>query len=109
LAVVASIFVQGLASARPGTGGIVAELPVATTTAFRATRSLVADAYPPLPVEPSVAADERHPALVEPWQLGRVVEIVDDLVAAREHAPSTSSRPVATPEPAAPRPELAGP
>ncbi len=47
--------------------------------------NLVADAYPPLPVEPSVAADERHPALVEPWQLGRVVEIVDDLVAPGEH------------------------
>ena len=36
-AVVASMFVQGFASARPSTSGIVAELPVATTTALRAT------------------------------------------------------------------------
>ena len=87
MAVVASTFVHGEASASPGTGGIVAALPVATTTARRADEHVVPDHDPALAVESPVAANERDAALLEPRQLGRVVEVVDDLVATCEHGP----------------------
>ena len=79
------MFVHGSASARPGTGGIVAELPLASTTARLACRTSVAHAHPPLAVETAVTAHEDDAALLEPRQLGGVVEVVDDLVASREH------------------------
>ena len=46
---------------------------------------LVADADPPLPDELPAAADQLDLAVLEPRQLGVVVEVVDDLVAPREH------------------------
>ncbi len=53
----------------------------------RATRHqhVVADDDPPLAVEPPVSPDERDAALLEPGDHRAVVEVVDDLVAAREH------------------------
>ena len=51
-AVVASRFPHGRASARPGIGGIAGPLPVATTTACRATSTSSSDPDPPLAVEP---------------------------------------------------------
>ena len=46
---------------------------------------LVADPHPPLAGELADAAHERDAAVLEPRQLRRVVEVVDDLVAAVEH------------------------
>ena len=45
---------------------------------------LTVDGDPALAGEPAVAADQLDPAVLEPRQLGAVVEVVDDLVAARE-------------------------
>jgi hypothetical protein len=56
-------------------------LPVATTTAARA-QQLVADAHAALALQAATAAHERDRVLVEPRDLHRVVEVVDDLVAA---------------------------
>ena len=46
---------------------------------------VLADADAPLSVEPALAAEDLDPAILQPGQLPRVVEIVDHLVAAVEH------------------------
>ncbi len=89
MAVVASRLVQGAISRRPGTGGIAAPEPTAMITARRAVSASVAPsdcstATVRAPVEPGLAAVERDAAILEPGQLGGVVEIVDHLVAALE-------------------------
>ncbi len=82
--VVASRLFQARTESRPSIGGIAAPLPVATTTARRAISVSVADDDAALAVEPSLAAEELDPALLEPGQLAGVVEVVDHLVAAVE-------------------------
>ncbi len=54
------------------------------TTARRACSSSFPDPHDPLAGQPAVAAHERDGVLLEPRQLRRVVEIVDDLVAAAQ-------------------------
>ena len=85
LVVVASRFVhaQSIAS-RPGIGGIAGSEPVARKTARLASISSSSTVTRRSPDEPAVAADQLDPAVLEPWQLGAVVEVVDDLVAARQ-------------------------
>ena len=100
-AVVASMFVHGRASASPGTGGIVAELPAATTTARRATSTSSADPHAPLAVEPRVAADEldvRAPRATAPStsRPGR-----ESTSSRRASTAATSSSPTVTPRHAA--------
>ena len=86
LAIVASRFVHAPSIASsPAIGGIAGSEPVARKTARLRLDLLVADGHPPLAGEPPVAADQLDPALLEPRQLRVVVEVVDDLVAAREH------------------------
>ena len=48
-------------------------------------QDVVAHAHQPLAVETAVTAHEDDAARLEPRQLGGVVEVVDDLVASREH------------------------
>ena len=84
-------------SARPGIGGIDGPLPVATMTALRGDEHVVADRDAPLAVEPRVAAHELDAALLEPRQLARVVEVVDHLVAPREHGRRRRARRSRTP------------
>jgi hypothetical protein len=45
----------------------------------------IADAHAPLAVQPTAAPYDRHVALCEPGQLDRIVELVDHLIAPREH------------------------
>ena len=85
LAVVASRFVHGRASARPSIGGTAAVVPVAITTALARRQAIVADDHGALAVERAAAADQLDPALLEPRDHAAVVEVVDDLVAACEH------------------------
>ena len=68
-------------SARPSTGGIAAALPTASTTPWRRRSTLVADPHRALTLQPRVAPDQRDAPLLEPRQLSRIVELVDDLVA----------------------------
>ena len=84
-AVVASRLVHGFASRRPSIGGISGALPVATTTARRATSVSSPTRTRALAVEAAGAAHHRHAALLEPRHHVRVVEPVDDLVAALQH------------------------
>ena len=49
-----------------------------------ATRVVVADDDPSLPVEPALAAEELDAVFLQPRLLARVVEVVDHLVAAGE-------------------------
>ena len=84
-AVVASRLVHGRASASPAIGGIAGVVPPARITARRASIVSSPTTTRLLAVEPAPAAVERDPALLEPGQLGGVVEVVDDLVAAVEH------------------------
>ena len=79
--VVPARLVHGSSCSSPGIGGIAAPLPTASTTARRASSSSSLDAHAALAVEPGVAADQRDPALLDPRQLNRVVEVVDHLVA----------------------------
>ncbi len=51
----------------------------------RHEHELVADAHAALAVEPAVATDELDVPVVEPGELTRVVEVVDHLVAPRQH------------------------
>ena len=66
-------------------GGISGELPVATTTALRATSVSSPGTHAALAVEAAGAAHDGHVPLLEPGHLARVVEVVDDLVAALQH------------------------
>ena len=82
----ASRLVHGSASRSPSIGGTAAPLPVATTTALRATSVSSPTSTPALAVEPRAAAHERR----SPWSsshgsMSGVVEVVDDLVAPLEH------------------------
>ena len=83
VAVVASMFVHGDASARPGTGGIAAALPVAMTTAPRDDSS--SPTTTTSRTGRPVTTDQRDRTLLEPGDHRRVVQVVDDLVAAGEH------------------------
>ena len=100
LAVVASRLVHASSIwSRPSIGGIAGSVPPARKTALRASSSSVPPSWSstvtrPLAGHPPAAAHERDPAVLEPRQLRGVVEVVDDLVAAGEHAPATSSSPV---------------
>ena len=85
VAVVASRFPHGRASARPGIGGTTGPLPVATMTAVRASSVSSPTRIRLSPSKPAVPADQHDAALLQPGQLGGVVEPVNDLVAPRQH------------------------
>ena len=93
--VVASRLVHGSASRSPSIGGSAGVVPPARMTARRASIVSSPTTTRLLAVEPAPAAEERDAALLEPRQLRAVVEVVDDLVAAREHAPGRRARPCA--------------
>ncbi len=81
----ASRFVQGSASARPSIGGISGAAARGDHHGLASHEQVVADPHAALAVEPAGAAHERDPAVLEPRDLARVIEVVDDLVAPREH------------------------
>ena len=84
-AVVASRFPQGRASFSPGIGGMHRAASRRDHHRLPSDENIVADTHTLLAVEPSLSPHERDAALLEPRQLDRVVEVVDHLVAAREH------------------------
>ncbi len=83
-AVVPSRLVHGSASARPGIGGSEAVVPVATITALRAVRTSSPAITRRSPSRRASERNELDAAILEPRQHARVVEVVDDLVAALE-------------------------
>ena len=83
--VVPSRLFQGLASASPSIGGIAAPLPVETITARLGDERRAVDLEALLAGEAAGAAEEPDALLLEPGELDGVIEVVDDLVAAREH------------------------
>ena len=92
-AVVASLFVHGRDSRRPGMSGTSADEPVATTTARRAE----SDSWPSTstveaPGDLRPAADQRHAVLLEPRHLRAVVAVVDHLVAPPQHGRAVDRR-----------------
>ena len=90
----ASRFVHGCASRSPSIGGISARLPVASTTARRAASSSPPTATARSPVEARAARGRASmPRSSSQGSWTAVVEVVDDLVAARAAPPSTSSSP----------------
>ena len=85
-AVVASRLVHAPSIAsRPSIGGIIGSEPVARITARRASSSSSPTVTRRVAGQPAVAADERDAARLQPRQLRVVVEVVDHLVAARQH------------------------
>ena len=86
-AVVASRLVQGSASRRPSIGGISGAVPVATTTALRATSVSSPTRTRRSPSSRPAPRTTVTPRLSSHGHLVRVVEVVDDLVAARQHRP----------------------
>ena len=58
---------------------------------------VVADADALLAVDPAASAHERDASLLEPRQLHRVVEVVDDFVAPREHRGNVDALPLGGP------------
>ncbi len=81
---VASRFVHGLMSARPSTGGIAAAASDRQHDALGGPQHLIPHPDRALALQPGVAADERDAAVLEPRQLSRIVQLVDDLVAATQ-------------------------
>ena len=90
--VVASRFVHACASARPGIGGTAASLPVAITTARRASSCRPSTSTRRSPAIRACAAHDRDAARLEPRQHPRVVAVVDHLVAPREHGAPRRAR-----------------
>ena len=86
---VASRLVHGRASRSPGTGGTAAVVPVASTTATRASTShhgavRGGDVHPALADEPAVPADQPDPGALEPGDLAGVVQAAGEGVPAGE-------------------------
>ena len=93
-AVVASRLVHASSIASsPSIGGIEGSEPVDEDHRARRLELLVAHPHPPLAGQLADAAHERDVAILQPRQLRRVVEVVDDLVAASEHGLHVELRP----------------
>ncbi len=84
-AVVASRFVHGSASASPGIGGSERAGAGGDDDGLAGGEDVVARNDAALAVQPSLLAEELDAPVLEPGKLDRVVEVVDDLVAPREH------------------------
>ena len=81
----ASRLVHGRASASPGNVGDRRDAADGDYHGLACLIPLAIDADTPLAVQAPVTADQRDVALVQPGDLGSVVEPTDHLVAAREH------------------------